>query len=342
MTCYASGQPGDAMKTTRVMYSAALLLLTLATSAQQPAGQSSKEHTTRTRVVLLGTGTPVPDPDRSGPATAIVVDDSAYLVDFGPGVVRRAKAAVLDRHIMALEPANLKVAFVTHLHSDHTAGYPDLIFTGWTAGRRAPLEVYGPAGLQAMTEHILQAYRIDIETRTNSEGDQRGNLDGWKANAHEIKSGMIYKDAKVRVTAFPTKHAMESYGFRFDTPDRSIVISGDTSPTEETIKACNGCDVLIHETRTLEWFAKLPEGPRSFGAKYHTTSAQLAALATRAKPGLLIVYHSWTSWWPTSSSGSQPVQPTNGEFHSSPDVLQKEIGSRYSGTFVIGRDLDVY
>ena len=131
------------MKITRVLCYSALLLVPLAASPQQPASQPPKEHTTttRTRVVLLGTGTPVPDPDRSGPATAVVVDDSAYLVDFGPGVIRRAKAAVLDRHIArtALEPANLKVAFVTHLHSDHTAGYPDLILTGWTAGRRTPL-----------------------------------------------------------------------------------------------------------------------------------------------------------------------------------------------------------
>jgi ribonuclease BN (tRNA processing enzyme) len=259
------------MKIARVMYYSTPLLMALAASAQQrPASQPPKEHTNRTKVVLLGTGTPVPDPDRSGPATAIVVDDNAYLVDFGPGVVRRAKEAVLDRHITALEPANLKVAFVTHLHSDHTAGYPDLILTGWTTGRRAPLEVYGPTGLQSMSEHILQAYRIDIETRTNPEGDQRGNPEGWKVNAHEIKSGVIYKDAKVTVTAFPTKHAMESYGYRFDTPDRSVVISGDTNPTEETIKACNGCDVLIHEARTVELFGKLPEGPRAFGAKNHT------------------------------------------------------------------------
>ena len=103
-----------------------------------------------------------------------------------------------------------------------------------------------------MTEHILQPCRIDIETRTNPEGDQRSNAEGWKVNAHEIKSGVIYKDEHVTVTAFPTQHATESYGYRFDTPDRSIVISGDTSPTEETIKACNGCDVLIHEARTLE------------------------------------------------------------------------------------------
>ena len=309
-------------------------------TTSEPTGE---EHATRTRVVLLGTGTPVPDPERSGPATAIVVDDSAYLVDFGPGVVRRAKAAVFERHITALEPANLKVAFLTHLHSDHTAGYSDLILTGWTAGRRTPLEVYGPTGLQSMTEHILQAYRIDIEKRTNPEGDQRDNPEGWKVNAHKIKSGVIYRDANVTVTAFPTKHAMESYGYRFDTPDRSVVISGDTSPTEETIKAFNGCDVLIHEARTLELFAKLPVDRRSFGAKNHTTSEQLSALATKANPGLLIVYHAWISWRPSMApSGNQPVVLTTGELHSTPDVLQKEIGSRYSGQFVIGRDLDVY
>src|SRR6266849_1037115 len=276
------------MKITRVMFYSAVLLVA---SAQQPASQPPKEHTTRTRVVLLGTGTPVPDPDRSGPATAIVVDGSAYLVDFGPGVVRRAKAAVLDKGITALEPANLKVAFVTHLHSDHTAGYPDLILTGWTAGRRTPLEVYGPAGLQSMTEHILQAYRIDIETRTNPEGDQRGSPEGWKVNAHEIKPGVIYKDANVTVTAFPTKHSMESYGYRFDTPDRSIVISGDTSPTQATIDACHGCDVMIHEGTTLAWLAKRPPTFQAFASKYHTTTAQLAELAVQAKPRLLIVYH---------------------------------------------------
>jgi ribonuclease BN (tRNA processing enzyme) len=293
-------------------------------------------------VVLLGTGTPVPDPDRSGPATAIVVDDSAYLVDFGPGVVRRAKAAVLYRHITALEPANLKLAFATHLHSDHTAGYSDLILTGWTAGRRTPLKVYGPTGLASMTDHLLKAYRMDIETRTNAEGDQRGNREGWKVNAHEIKSGVVYKDAKVTVTAFPTKHALESYGYRFDTPDRSIVISGDTNPTEETIKACNGCDVLIHEARTLELFARLPERSHSFGAKNHTTSDQLAALAAKAQPGLLIVYHAWISWWPDIAPLGGPVVLTTGELHSTPDVLQKEIGSRYSGHFGIGHDLEVY
>src|ERR1700746_2216218 len=184
------------MKLTCVICVSALMTVATPAAAQQPTSQASKAGVPQTKVVLLGTGTPVPDPERSGPAPAIVVGDSAYLVDFGPGVVRRAKAAVLDRGITALEPANLKVAFVTHLHSDHTAGYPDLIFTGWTAGRRTPLEVYGPTGLHLMTEHILQEYQVDIETRTNREGDQHGNPEGWKVNAHEIKSGIIYRDAK--------------------------------------------------------------------------------------------------------------------------------------------------
>jgi ribonuclease BN (tRNA processing enzyme) len=300
------------------------------------------KRATRTKVVLLGTGTPVPDPDRSGPATAIVVGNSAYLVDFGPGVVRRAQAAVLARGITALEPGNLKVAFVTHLHSDHTAGYSDLIFTGWTSGRSTALEVYGPAGINSMTEHILQAYRIDIETRTNPEGNQRAIAGGWKVNAHEIKPGKIFSDTNVTVSAFATKHAMESYGFRFDTPDRSIVISGDTSPTDETIRACNGCDVLIHDAQTMEMYAKMPEGLHSFVTKYHTTTEQLAALATKARPKLLVIYH--VVGFPPGISPprflSSSIGP--GGLRPSQEVLEQEISSRYSGPFVIGRDLDVY
>ena len=302
----------------------------------------AKGRPTRTKVVLLGTGTPIPDPDRSGPATAVVVGDNAYLVDVGPGVVRRAEAALLERGIPALEPGNLKVAFVTHLHSDHTAGYSDLIFTGWTSGRSTPLEVYGPTGLKAMTEHILEAYRVDIETRTNAEGNQQLISNGWKVNAHEIKAGTIYKDGKVTVTAFPTKHAMESYGYRFDTSDRRIVISGDTSPTEEIIKACSGCDVLIHEAQTLDLYAKMPERLHSFVTKYHTTTAQLAALATEAKPKLLITYHT-LAFRPGIAPPKflSSITPT-GTARSTEEILQDEIGSRYSGQFVIGHDFDVY
>jgi ribonuclease Z len=295
---------------------AALLAAGLAGGQEPPAPAGTK-----TRVVLLGTGNPGPVPERSGPATAVVVDDTAYLVDFGPGVVRRASAAMRDRGITALDPIKLRVAFVTHLHSDHTVGYPDLIFTPWTIGRRVPLEVYGPRGLRAMTEHLLEAYRVDIETRTNADGNQRTFPQGHQVNAHEIAPGVVYKDAKVTVTAFATRHAMESYGYRFDTADRSIVISGDTNPTPATVAACRGCDVLIHEVHTPAWLATRPETFQRFADKYHTTTPQLAELAREARPKLLIVYH---------------YQPTAAE------EVVNDLAPRYQGRFVVGRDLDVY
>jgi ribonuclease Z len=274
-----------------------------------------------TLVVLLGTGNPGPLPERSGPATAIVVDDVAYLVDFGPGVVRRAFGAFRDKKVEALDPVKLRVAFATHLHSDHTVGYADLIFTPWTIGRKVPLEVYGPKGIKAMTEHVLAAYSVDIATRTNPDGNQHDFPQGAAANAHEIRPGVVYKDAKVTVTAFATKHAMESYGYRFDTPDRSIVISGDTKPTQATIDACRDCDVLIHEAETPAWLATRPEQFQRFAAKYHTTTPQLAELAKQAKPRLLILYH------------------YNG---LTDQELYGDMASRYPGQFVIGRDLDIF
>ena len=321
------------------------IMLMAASGLGQSASHPPRQQATRTRVVLLGTGTPVPDPDRSGPATVIVVDDSAYLVDFGPGVVRRGEAAALSRKIPAVEPGNLKVAFATHLHSDHTAGYSDLILSGWTSGRGVPLEVYGPSGLQSMTEHILQAYRVDIETRTNPDGPMRDvgrSPDGWKVNAHEIKAGVVYKDAKVTVTAFATKHAMESYGYRFDTPDRTIVISGDTNPVQGTIDACNGCDVLIHEAQPLELLARMPKSIQSFVAKYHTTTEQLAEVANKARPKLLVVYH--TISFPPGIAPARLLPPgaAPDALYASPEMLQKEISSRYSGRFMIGKDLDVF
>lgn len=301
-----------------IFFVAAVMLFT----ASGVTGQQAPTPTVnKTRIVMLGTGNPGPSPDRSGPATAIVVNDTAYLVDFGPGVVRRASAAFLDKNIKALEPIKLRVAFVTHLHSDHTVGYPDLIFTPWTIGRRVPLEVYGPKGLKSMTDHLMQAYRVDIETRTNPNGNQHGFPEGHKVNAYEIAPGVVYKDANVTVTAFATKHAMESYGYRFDTADRSIVISGDTHPTQATIDACRGCDVLIHEAHSTVWLAGRPDTFQKFSAKYHTTTIELSELARQAKPRLLILYHYASR---------------------TPEELFSEMLGAYPGHFVISRDLDIY
>jgi ribonuclease BN (tRNA processing enzyme) len=305
-----------------------LCVAALAVGEQKPA----ETPRSKTQIVLLGTGNPFPDPDRSGPTTAIVVNGTAYLVDFGAVVVRRANAAMFDKGIPALEPTNLRVVFVTHLHSDHTVGYPDLIFTPWVMGRKTPLEVYGPKGIQAMTDHVLAAWQEDIEERVATESWQRGNYgDTYKVNVHEIGAGVIYKDVNVTVTAFLTKHVFpENYGYRFDTADRSVVITGDTSPTQATVDACHGCDVLIHEVQTEEWLARRPDF-QPYAAKYHTSTTQLAELASKAKPRLLIVYHA-----------SIVLRPALRPQASSPEQLLKEVMSGYPGEVVVGRDLDVY
>lgn len=301
-------------------------------AAFQAAGQETKQSNpstvdanrpalSGTKVILIGTGTPGINPDRSGPCTAIVVNNTAYLVDMGPGLIRRAKSAQLANGISALDPTNFKVVFVTHLHSDHTVGYPDLIFTPWTMGRKFALEVYGPKGIKSMTDHILEAYRVDIDTRTNPHGNQREFPDGHKVNAHEVTPGIVYKDENVTVTAFATKHAMESYGYLFETKDRRIVISGDTNPSDATANACNNCDVLIHEVHTEGWLVTRPAIFQQFAAQYHTTVPQLAELAKKAKPKLLILYH---------------------YNMLSPDELFKDMSVNYPGHFVIGRDLELY
>lgn len=304
----------------------------------QPKNGTAKVEPKATRIVLLGTGNPMPDPDRSGPATAIVVNGSAYLIDFGPGVIRRAAAAAQDRGLKELNPSNLRVVFSTHLHSDHTAGYPDLILTPWTMGRRVPLEVYGPKGTKAMTENILAAYSEDIRIRTT--GMEQIPAGTCAVNAHEISAGLVYQDKNIKVTAFPTKHGdwEESYGYRFETSDRTIVIPGDTTPIQATIDACNGCDVLIHEAQTEKFLnnSRRPNAQgfdlKAYAAKYHTTTKQLAELAGKAKPRLLILQHN-----------SITLRPDKRPFASSPDDLLREIREGgYQGNVVVGRDLDVY
>jgi len=295
------------------------------------AQQTTTPGSQRTQVVLLGTGTPPADPDRSGAATAVIVNGTAYLIDFGACVVRRAKSAVVDRGIAALDPVKLRVVFVTHLHSDHTVGYPDLILTPWVLGRRVPLEVYGPRGIKTMTDHVLAAYAEDFAARTRDRQlfTVGAFPEGHAVNAHEIQPGVVYKDANVSVTAFATKHAMESFGYRFDAPDRSIVISGDTNPTQATIDACNGCDVLIHEVLTHDWLTRRPDF-HAYAARHHTTTSQLVELANKARPKLLVLYHASIS-----------LRPAVDSERSSPAVLLAEMAG-YKGLVVVGRDLDVY
>ena len=289
-------------------------------SAQTPPIDGQNSDTTL--LVMLGTGTPNPDPDRSGPAVAVIAGGRPYLVDCGPGVVRRA-AAARRAGVSALDMPNLSRLFVTHLHSDHTAGYADLILTPWVLEREEPLEVFGPPGIRSMTEHILAAYSEDIDIRLH--GNQPQNATGILVNAHEIKPGKIYQDDHVIVTAFSVPHGawQHPFGYRFDTLERSIVVTGDTGPTDAVVEACNGCDILVHEVyaktgldrRTVDW--------QEYHRASHTSGVELGEIAARAQTKLLVLYHQ-LMWGATEAE------------------LLAEIRKSFDGPVAFANDLDIF
>jgi len=299
------------------------ILFVSAAHGQAPSG-AAVEGQRAPFVVFLGTGTPGPTPNRQGPSLAVVAGGKAYLVDLGPGVMRQADAAFTNG-VPEMNPRSLDIAFVTHLHSDHTIGLPDLILTPWVMGRAAPVELYGPPGISAMAENILKAYAEDIHIRIT--GLEQGNTTGYKVNAHEIKPGVAYQDANVKVTAFAVLHGSWplALGYRFDAGGKSIVISGDTSPAESVVQACNGCDLLIHEV----YFgaptnaAHPPDHWTQYMATFHTSAAQLADIATRAHAKTLVTTH--IALMANASQGDLVT------------ALKKGFG----GTVIVARDLDV-
>jgi ribonuclease BN (tRNA processing enzyme) len=241
-----------------------------------------------TKVILLGTGTPYPDPQRQGPATAVVVGKRVLLFDAGSGVARQMRAA-------GLPMSGPSAAFLTHLHTDHTLGYPDLIFTSWIMRRSGPFPVYGPKGLRTMTEKLAEAYGEDIVVRT--EGLEREVPDAWKVDVHEIVPGVVYDSAGVRVTAAGVHHGNweHAFAFRVDTPDRSVVISGDTRFSKAVLELSRGVDVLVHEvypeTRVAPEDRPGGEFWPLYLREYHTSDVELGRLAAEAKPKLLVLTH---------------------------------------------------
>jgi ribonuclease BN (tRNA processing enzyme) len=278
-------------------------------------------------IVFLGTGTPAPNADRQGPSLAIVANGKAYLVDAGSGVVRQANSA-FQRGIPALQPVELDIAFLTHLHSDHTLGLPDLILTPWIGERTKPLRLYGPQGTKEMSSHILEAFKEDIQVRTT--GLESGNTTGYRVEAHDVQPGNVYQDGNVSVKAFPVKHGSwkEALGYRFDTGGKSIVVSGDTAPADSLVAACGGCDALIHEVYSGRGSAPgkhsmSVEQWMKYESEFHTSSLELGEIAARAKPKILILTH-----WGLLGTAKQ-------------DDMVREIRQKYGGPILVARDLDV-
>ena len=228
---------------------------------------------------MLGTGTPNADPERSGPAVAIVVGDAVYLVDAGAGIVRRAALAARQDSIPALRNPNLRRVFLTHLHSDHTVGLPDLMLSPWVLERTAPLEVRGPPGTARMVNLLSQAYSEDIALRLH--GGEPSNKTGYATIGKDVSPGEVYRDSNVAVTAFEVSHGRweHAYGYVFKTRDRTIVVSGDTRPSDAVVRACQQCDVLVHEVYDAETFKRRPPEWQS----YHCVVSHVDVRARRAR-----------------------------------------------------------
>ena len=310
-----------------------LFMMIVCIAATVPLGAQSQQPATPTtsskdvEIVFLGTGTPVPNSDRQGPSLAIIANGKAYLVDAGSGVVRQANSA-FQRGIPALRPTDLDIAFLTHLHSDHTLGLPDLIFTPWIAERTTPLKLYGPTGTKDMAAHIVEAFKEDIQVRTT--GLEGANTTGYKVDARDVQPGNVYQDANVSVKAFLVKHGSwkEALGYRFDAGGKSIVVSGDTSPAESVVEACAGCDALVHEVYSGR--ALNPGKPSmsveqwmKYESEFHTSAPELGEIAARAKAKTLVLTH-----WTLLGNAKE-------------DDIVREIRQNYTGPIVIARDLDV-
>jgi len=306
---------------TGIVLQAAILLL--AACSGKPAAPTLAQARPDTRVVILGTGTPNADPQRSGPAVAVIAHGKVYVVDAGPGVVRRA-AAAHDAGVAELTMPALKLVFITHLHSDHTLGLPDLMLSPWVLDRSEPLTVYGPPGIAAMVSHLTEAYSADIDNRLH--GREPINKTGWRTQAVEAAPGVVYRGDGMTVSAFEVHHGdwEHAYGYTFETANRRIVISGDTVPSDEIVRQCHGCDVLVHEVYSVAGFKKRPKDWQDYHAHSHTSTAQLAAIAKRAQPKLLVLYHQL--YWGSTDA----------------DLLREVRAAGYTGKVVSAHDLAVY
>ncbi|HEX8171324.1 MAG TPA: MBL fold metallo-hydrolase [Thermoanaerobaculia bacterium] len=265
-------------------------------------------------VLLLGTGFPRPDPNHAAACTAIVAGDRWFVVDAGRGATMRIASTKLDY-------AKLQAVFVTHLHSDHIAGLPDLFDTSWQFGRETtPFQLYGPAGTPKIARAMLDFFAEDIHIRRDlmEKHPAAGATIVW----HTVHEGVVYDDGKVKVTAFPVDHrpVRDAFGYRFDVDGKSIVISGDTRPTPNLVRYAKGADVLVLEAYLPEFFARVdtPEVAARLRS-YHTSAEEAGVIARDAGVKTLVLTH---------------LIPGNEN-----DTFRARAAKAFKGKIVVARDL---
>lgn len=277
-----------------------------------------------TRVIMLGTGTPVPSAERAGSGIAVIYNDEAYLFDVGHGTVQRAIQAWKAMDAPELNPPMIKNVFLSHLHSDHTLDYSELAATYWWR-RDAPLQAYGPKGLQDMTDGYYQMQNTDISLRINGNQPVR-DINMYKVAVTEIpKDGIVFDSNDVTVEAFSVTHGDidPAYGYKITTPDKTIVFSGDTTYNKNLIDKAKGADILIHEVISEAGWRALDKDWQHYHHSSHTLTSELAKVANETKPDLLVLTH-------VLHYGA-PIE-----------TAYDEVTALYKGKVVLANDLDEY
>ncbi len=286
-------------------------------------GKAFAQADPKSRLILLGTGGgPTPKPNRSSPSQVIVVNGASYVIDCGNGVARQMVLA-------GLPLASIRSIFITHQHSDHNADYGNLLLLSWATNLATRVDSYGPPPLADMTRLFLEMNNYDIKTRMADEG--RPPLKDL-IKVHQITGdGPVMQDANVKVTAALVDHppVKPAFAYRFDCPDRSIVLSGDTRPSQNLVRLARGADVLVHEVMYLPALERLiaaePDAKtlREHLLASHTTTQEVGRIATEAGVKTLVLSH--------FVPGGTPAIPDQVWFDA--------VRPYFSGKLVVGRDL---
>ena len=270
------------------------------------------------RVTLLGTGAPPPVLDRFGPSTLVEVGTAKFIFDAGRGAMQRL-------HQLQIPFANITGVFLTHHHSDHVVGFTDLWLTGWIGRpwgkREVALKVWGPEGTKEMMEHLSKAFFVDIRVRSKSYPPE-----GVKLEAQEIRQGVVYDHAGVRVSTFEVDHGGEelpAFGYRVDYHGRSAVLSGDTTFNENLIRHAQGADLLVHEVTAAGGSAAENAAQLKRIANNHTTPQQAGEIFSRVTPKLAVYNHLLLF----GSARAEDLIPATRKHYSGPLVVGEDLMS---------------